>query len=138
MTTASAFPEFIALIALYPYLHTMNLVCCYSCLLLRSGALLSVVSNNSILPFPLQNVHENILGLLFRISPDAFFQTNSRATEVLYRQVRDLCSHGNHTDAAASTVSQQPTIYGVHCQCMYPCSKYLYHLDNKWSAQNKY
>eukprot|EP01112_Ceratiomyxa_fruticulosa_P013119 TRINITY_DN3671_c0_g1_i1.p1 TRINITY_DN3671_c0_g1~~TRINITY_DN3671_c0_g1_i1.p1 ORF type:complete len:830 (-),score=189.53 TRINITY_DN3671_c0_g1_i1:163-2652(-) len=34
-------------------------------------------------------VTENLLGLSFKISPNAFFQTNSSATEVLYKVVRD-------------------------------------------------
>lgn len=36
-------------------------------------------------------IHEEVLGFTFRISPDAFFQVNQAAAEVLYRTVRDLC-----------------------------------------------
>ena len=63
----------------------------------------------------LQHVHEELLGLRFRISPDAFFQTNSPATELLYRQVRDLCRHGNHSSEVSDVESLEaptPAIYG--------------------------
>ncbi|KAJ3090468.1 tRNA methyltransferase 2 [Quaeritorhiza haematococci] len=36
-------------------------------------------------------VTENLLGLNFRISPLAFFQVNTPATELLYSQIRDWC-----------------------------------------------
>ncbi|CAL9687485.1 unnamed protein product [Knipowitschia caucasica] len=44
-------------------------------------------------------IYEEILGFKFRISPDAFFQVNQAAAEVLYRTIRDLCapSHGTGT-----------------------------------------
>ena len=63
----------------------------------------------------MQHVHENILGMRFRISPEAFFQTNSLATELLYRQVRDLCNYGNPSDAIETTSKeeQKSTIYGM-------------------------
>lgn len=35
--------------------------------------------------------HPQLLGFKFRISPDAFFQVNQAAAEVLYSTVRDLC-----------------------------------------------
>ncbi|XP_043560255.1 tRNA (uracil(54)-C(5))-methyltransferase homolog-B [Chiloscyllium plagiosum] len=35
-------------------------------------------------------IYEEVLGLTFRISPDAFFQVNSEGAEVLYQTVRDL------------------------------------------------
>ncbi|KAJ3178750.1 tRNA methyltransferase 2 [Geranomyces variabilis] len=37
-------------------------------------------------------VHETILGLRFRISPTAFFQVNTEATNTLYSLVRDWCA----------------------------------------------
>ncbi|KAI8590560.1 S-adenosyl-L-methionine-dependent methyltransferase [Geranomyces variabilis] len=37
-------------------------------------------------------VHETILGLRFRISPTAFFQVNTEATNSLYSLVRDWCA----------------------------------------------
>ena len=71
-----------------------------------------------------QHVHETILGLRFRISPDAFFQTNTPATEVLYRQVHDLCCHSNHSDGVAS-VKTQPTVYGTKQRTSPPLSFYF-------------
>ncbi|XP_077437448.1 tRNA (uracil-5-)-methyltransferase homolog B [Vanacampus margaritifer] len=37
------------------------------------------------------HIYEQILGFSFRISPDAFFQVNHTAAQVLYSTVRDLC-----------------------------------------------
>ncbi|XP_061645498.1 tRNA (uracil-5-)-methyltransferase homolog B [Phyllopteryx taeniolatus] len=37
------------------------------------------------------HIHEQMLGFSFRISPDAFFQVNQAAAQVLYSAVRDLC-----------------------------------------------
>ncbi|KAK2824348.1 hypothetical protein Q5P01_021523 [Channa striata] len=37
------------------------------------------------------HIYEEVLGFRFRISPDAFFQVNQAAADVLYRTVRDLC-----------------------------------------------
>lgn len=39
-----------------------------------------------------QFINERLLGLQFRISPDAFFQVNTDAAEVLYRTIGDLCN----------------------------------------------
>ena len=36
-------------------------------------------------------VHEKLLGLQFRISPQAFFQSNTPAAEVLYRTIQEFC-----------------------------------------------
>ncbi|XP_020795300.2 tRNA (uracil-5-)-methyltransferase homolog B [Boleophthalmus pectinirostris] len=41
-------------------------------------------------------IYEEILGFKFRISPDAFFQVNQAAADVLYRTVRDLCTPNHH------------------------------------------
>ena len=38
-----------------------------------------------------QYVHEKLMGLLFQISADAFFQVNSTGTEILYNIVKDWC-----------------------------------------------
>jgi len=35
--------------------------------------------------------HENLLGINFRVSPNAFFQVNTDATELLYATIRDWC-----------------------------------------------
>ncbi|KAJ3129991.1 tRNA methyltransferase 2 [Nowakowskiella sp. JEL0407] len=37
-------------------------------------------------------IHEELLGLRFRVSPTAFFQINTPATELLYSKVRELCA----------------------------------------------
>ncbi|KAK2921830.1 hypothetical protein Q8A73_001315 [Channa argus] len=37
------------------------------------------------------HIYDEVLGFKFRISPDAFFQVNQTAAEVLYRTVRHLC-----------------------------------------------
>jgi tRNA/tmRNA/rRNA uracil-C5-methylase (TrmA/RlmC/RlmD family) len=43
-----------------------------------------------------------MLGMRFRISPDAFFQVNTAAAEVLYSTVKEL----------ATSKIQKPVIYG--------------------------
>ncbi|XP_038048112.1 tRNA (uracil(54)-C(5))-methyltransferase homolog [Patiria miniata] len=43
------------------------------------------------------HLHETLFDLQFRISPDAFFQVNTPATEVLYSTVMDLCRLGRDT-----------------------------------------
>ncbi|KAJ3207110.1 tRNA methyltransferase 2 [Dinochytrium kinnereticum] len=51
-------------------------------------------------------VHETLLGLSFQISPTAFFQINTKGTELLYTKIRDLCLTSPAaplTDADAST-----------------------------------
>ncbi|XP_013403739.1 tRNA (uracil-5-)-methyltransferase homolog A [Lingula anatina] len=45
-----------------------------------------------------QHISEELLGLTFRISPDAFFQVNTLATEVLYQVVGDWCLENINTD----------------------------------------
>lgn len=73
------------------------------------------------LPFPLsllspslllttQHVHEIVNGLKFRISPEAFFQVNTPATEVLYSTIADLVS-------GSSGSPPPPTLYGW-CVCV--------------------
>ncbi|XP_064391764.1 tRNA (uracil-5-)-methyltransferase homolog A-like [Halichondria panicea] len=52
-----------------------------------------------------KHVHEDLLGLRFRISPDAFFQVNSPGAEVLYSRVGELC---------ASNTSH-PIVYDICC-----------------------
>nr|XP_061794090.1 tRNA (uracil-5-)-methyltransferase homolog B-like [Nerophis lumbriciformis] len=37
------------------------------------------------------HIYEQMLGFSFRISPDAFFQVNQAAAQVLYSTIRDLC-----------------------------------------------
>ncbi|KAK7901374.1 hypothetical protein WMY93_018143 [Mugilogobius chulae] len=43
-------------------------------------------------------IYEEVLGFKFRISPEAFFQVNQAAAEVLYRTVRDLCTPSYHNE----------------------------------------
>ncbi|XP_022089953.1 tRNA (uracil(54)-C(5))-methyltransferase homolog isoform X2 [Acanthaster planci] len=43
------------------------------------------------------HLHETLFDLQFRISPDAFFQVNTPATEVLYSTVMELCDLGQDT-----------------------------------------
>lgn len=43
-------------------------------------------------------IYEEVLGFKFRISPDAFFQVNQAAAEVLYSTVRRLCIPEIHND----------------------------------------
>ena len=81
---------------------------------------LSSCNTTNILPtlnlfISLQYVHEAILEMKFRVSPDAFFQTNTAATQLLYQQVRDLCRHGNDSSGppdVASSERRGPAIYG--------------------------
>ena len=44
-----------------------------------------------------KHLHETLFDFQFRISPDAFFQVNTMAAEVLYSVVMDLCSLGRNT-----------------------------------------
>ncbi|KAK4810029.1 hypothetical protein QYF61_005092 [Mycteria americana] len=43
------------------------------------------------------HIFEEVLGLKFRISPDAFFQVNTGGAEVLYQAVRELSQAGGDT-----------------------------------------
>ncbi|XP_068013651.1 tRNA (uracil-5-)-methyltransferase homolog B [Melanerpes formicivorus] len=43
------------------------------------------------------HIFEEVLGLKFRISPDAFFQVNTGGAEVLYQAVRELSQAGEDT-----------------------------------------
>ena len=49
-----------------------------------------------------QYVHEDMLGMRFRVSPDAFFQVNTAAAEVLYSTIKEL----------TTSKIQKPVIYG--------------------------
>ncbi|XP_077995366.1 tRNA (uracil-5-)-methyltransferase homolog A-like [Glandiceps talaboti] len=42
-------------------------------------------------------IHEELLAMKFRISPDAFFQVNTKAAEVLYRTIREWSGVGEKT-----------------------------------------
>uniref|UniRef100_A0A6I8N6P4 tRNA (uracil(54)-C(5))-methyltransferase n=1 Tax=Ornithorhynchus anatinus TaxID=9258 RepID=A0A6I8N6P4_ORNAN len=53
-----------------------------------------------------RHIHEQLLGLKFRISPNAFFQVNTAATEVLYTAIRDwaqLDGDGTALDVCCGT-----------------------------------
>lgn len=41
--------------------------------------------------------YENILGLKFKISPEAFFQINTQAVEILYKTAIDLAKPDENT-----------------------------------------
>jgi len=43
-----------------------------------------------------QFLEETLLGKKFRISPTSFFQTNTKAAEVLYTKIGDCCTEGNN------------------------------------------
>ncbi len=47
---------------------------------------------------------ENLLGLKFKVNPDSFFQTNTKAIERLYRDAVDLMSKGGES-----------TVFDVYC-----------------------
>ncbi|KAJ3161957.1 tRNA methyltransferase 2 [Geranomyces michiganensis] len=54
-------------------------------------------------------VHETILGLRFRISPTAFFQVNTEATNNLYSLVRDWCALDEvKADRASNLLASNP------------------------------
>ncbi|KAL5010621.1 hypothetical protein ScPMuIL_012926 [Solemya velum] len=43
------------------------------------------------------NIYEKLLGKIFRISPDSFFQTNTRGAEILYATVQELSGVNSST-----------------------------------------
>ena len=43
------------------------------------------------------HIYETLLGLKFRVSPEAFFQTNTSAAEVLYNSVAELACPTENT-----------------------------------------
>ncbi|NWJ07574.1 TRM2 methyltransferase, partial [Crypturellus undulatus] len=58
-----------------------------------------------------QHIFEELLGLKFRISPDAFFQVNTRGAEALYQEVGKLSQAAGDTvllDVCCGTGEQQP------------------------------
>lgn len=62
---------------------------------------------------PLLFCHSQVLGFRFRISPDAFFQVNQSAAEVLYGTVRDLCVPNNEEGGGRTKVDS--TLLDVCC-----------------------
>ncbi|KAJ3105279.1 tRNA methyltransferase 2 [Phlyctochytrium planicorne] len=57
----------------------------------HDGAHNGIVESFSVIHGP-GFIYEDLLGLRFRISPTAFFQVNTKATEQLYSRIRSLCS----------------------------------------------
>ncbi|KAJ3036893.1 tRNA methyltransferase 2 [Rhizophlyctis rosea] len=53
-------------------------------------------------------IHEELLGLKFRISPGAFFQVNTPGTEALYSLIRDWCAVG-YTDSVNKAQEPEKT-----------------------------
>ncbi|XP_056148315.1 tRNA (uracil-5-)-methyltransferase homolog B [Lampris incognitus] len=59
------------------------------------------------------HIYEEVLGFKFRISPDAFFQVNQTAAEVLYSTVRDICFPNPHKGEGRSRLGG--TLLDVCC-----------------------
>ena len=57
--------------------------------------------------------HSQILGFKFRISPDAFFQVNRGAAEVLYSTIRDMCFP--KADTGGGEAQQGGTLLDICC-----------------------
>jgi len=54
-------------------------------------------------------IHEELLGLRFKITPFSFFQTNSEGAEVLYNKAKDFISE------MPSAFEKKPVIYDLYC-----------------------
>ncbi|XP_077468829.1 tRNA (uracil-5-)-methyltransferase homolog B [Stigmatopora argus] len=50
------------------------------------------------------HIYEQMLGFNFRISPDAFFQVNHSAAQVLYATIRDFCAPVSDSDPGSGTL----------------------------------
>uniref|UniRef100_A0A224Z2E5 tRNA (uracil(54)-C(5))-methyltransferase n=1 Tax=Rhipicephalus zambeziensis TaxID=60191 RepID=A0A224Z2E5_9ACAR len=73
--------------------------------------------------FGTEDIEENLLGLTFQVSPDAFFQVNTPAAEVLYKTAEDVAGLGAETTLldiccgtgtiGLSLASKVKRVYGV-------------------------
>ncbi|XP_075541207.1 tRNA (uracil-5-)-methyltransferase homolog A [Dermacentor variabilis] len=73
--------------------------------------------------FGTEDIEESLLGLTFQVSPDAFFQVNTPAAEVLYRAAEEVAGLGAETTLldiccgtgtiGLSLASQVKRVYGV-------------------------
>jgi len=79
------------------------------------------------------HIYETLLGLKFRVSPEAFFQINTSAAEVLYNSVAELACPTEDTtliDICCGTGS-----IGL-CLAKVPCSRLTcYNVDPTKSTQ---
>ncbi|KAJ3410778.1 tRNA methyltransferase 2 [Chytridiales sp. JEL 0842] len=68
-------------------------------------------------------VHEKLLDINFRISPSAFFQINTPATEILYTKVREWCALDQielpqaSTDAETTETAEKPGVVLLDLCC---------------------
>ncbi|GMS80214.1 hypothetical protein PENTCL1PPCAC_2389, partial [Pristionchus entomophagus] len=55
-------------------------------------------------------IYETVLGVRFRVSPDAFFQTNSAAAAILYKTIGDTCQlNGKKREVEEEKVKKEQT-----------------------------
>lgn len=77
---------------IYMYIHTHTFIYLYDCR--QAGKELPPLEHL----MGKTHIYETLLGLKFRVSPEAFFQINTSAAEVLYNSVAELsCPTENTT-----------------------------------------